>query len=310
MPDPIAYDSAMTNATSPQPAPFGQLLTAMVTPFDAEGAVDLAKARELAAYLVDEMGNDGLVVSGTTGESPTTDREEKRALLEAVVAEVGDRAHIVAGVGTNDTRSTIALAEDAAEVGADGLLVVTPYYSRPPQSALLAHFRAVGDATDLPIIVYDIPHRAGVPIEEATLIELAEHPRIVAVKDAKGNLPSSSNVMAQTDLAYYSGDDAMTLPLLAVGGVGLVGTSTHFTGALAKQLITAYAAGDTATALALHRRLYPAFVGVFATQGCILVKAGLDLIGRPVGGLRSPMIEATSAQREAFAACLDAAGVR
>ncbi|WP_026927105.1 4-hydroxy-tetrahydrodipicolinate synthase [Granulicoccus phenolivorans] len=299
----------MTNATAPHSAPFGQLLTAMVTPFDAEGEVDFVKARELAAYLVDEMHNDALVISGTTGESPTTTRAEKRELLVQVIDEIGDRAQVVAGVGTNDTRSTIALATDAAEVGADGLLVVTPYYSKPPQSGLLAHFRAVGDATELPIIMYDIPHRSGAAIEEATLIELAEHPRIVAVKDAKGNLPSSSLVMARTDLAYYSGDDAMTLPLLAVGGVGLVGTSTHFTGAQAKQMIQAYAAGDTARALELHRRLYPAFVGVFATQGCILVKAGLELIGRPVGGLRSPMPEATAEQRDAFAACLSAAGL-
>ncbi|GAB3623548.1 4-hydroxy-tetrahydrodipicolinate synthase [Mariniluteicoccus endophyticus] len=289
--------------------PFGRLLTAMVTPFAADGSVDHAKAADLAVHLVDEMDNDALVVSGTTGESPTTSDHEKAALLRTVKDAVGDRAKIVAGIGTNATAHTVHLAEQATAAGADGLLVVTPYYSKPPQAGVLAHFRTVADATDLPVMLYDIPHRAGVPIATDTLVAAADHPNIVAVKDAKGDLVASADVMARTDLVYYSGDDALTLPLMSIGGAGLVGTSTHFTGRLAKQMIEAYAAGDTATALELHRRLQPTFTGVFATQGCILVKAGLRLQGRDVGGLRPPLPEATEAETEAFRGCLERSGL-
>lgn len=289
--------------------PFGRLLTAMVTPFDAQGAVDHKKAAELAAYLVDEMHNDALVISGTTGESPTTTDAEKADLLRSVIEAVGDRAQILAGVGTFSTVHTVELAEQAAAAGADGLLVVTPYYSKPPQPALLQHFTTVAEATELPIMLYDIPHRSGAEIATDTLKRLAEHPRIVGVKDAKGNLTESGRVMAATELAYYSGDDVATLPLLSVGGVGLVGTSTHFTGALAKQMIERFVAGEVDAALELHRRLEPTFTGVFATQGCIMVKAGLELQGRGVGGLRPPMIEATEEQRRVFADCLAASGL-
>lgn len=289
--------------------PFGRLLTAMVTPFQADGALDLDAAAQLAAHLVDDMDNDALVISGTTGESPTTTDEEKTELLRVVVDAVGDRAQILAGVGTFATDHTVHLAQQAAAAGADGLLVVTPYYSKPPQAGLLAHFTTVADATDLPVLLYDIPHRAGVEIATDTLLRLAEHPRIVGVKDAKGNLVESARVMATTDLAYYSGDDAMTLPLMSVGGVGLVGTSTHFSGRGAKQMMTAFAEGRPADALALHRQLQPTFTGVFATQGCILVKAGLGLQGRPVGGLRAPLVEATPEQTDAFAACLQRSGL-
>ncbi len=288
---------------------FGRLLTAMVTPFDADGAIDLTQARKLAAHLVDVQRNDSLVINGTTGESPTTTDAEKAELLAAVVAEVGDRAHVVAGVGTNDTRHTIELAHQAEQAGADGLLVVTPYYSRPPQDALAAHFTAVADATGLPVMLYDIPHRSGVPIEAATLIELAGHPRIVAVKDAKGQVVSSATVIAATDLAYYAGDDGFTLPLLSVGGVGVVGTSTHFTGARAKAMIDTFLAGDLAGAIAQNAALLPVFTGVFATQGCILVKAGLAARGFGSAVLRQPMLPASAAQASAFVALLDAAGL-
>src|SRR6266516_466776 len=200
--------------------PFRRLLTAMVTPCGVSCDLDLDKAAELATYLVDEQRNDALVVNGTTGESPTTTDAEKADLVRAVVDAVGDRAKIVAGVGTFDTVHTIHLAEQAAKSGADGLLVVTPYYSRPPQAGLLAHFRAVADATELPVLLYDIPGRTGTPIQTETLIALAEHERIVGVKDAKADIVASSRVLAETELAYYSGDDGFTLPLLAVGGVG------------------------------------------------------------------------------------------
>jgi 4-hydroxy-tetrahydrodipicolinate synthase len=233
--------------------PFGRLLTAMVTPFGVSGDLDLDAAVALATYLVDEQGNDGLVVNGTTGESPTTSDAEKAELVRAVADAVGDRAHVVSGVGTFDTVHTIHLAEQAAKAGADGLLVVTPYYSRPPQAGLLAHFRAVADATELPVVLYDIPGRSGTAIQTETLIELAQHERIVAVKDAKGDLPGSSRVLAETDLAYYSGDDAMTLPLLAVGAVGVIGTSTHFSGTATKAMIEAFDRGDVAEATRLHR---------------------------------------------------------
>ena len=189
----------------------------MVTPFGVSGELDLDAAAGLATYLVDEQGNDGLVVNGTTGESPTTSDAEKADLVRAVVDAVGDRAHVVAGVGTFDTVHSIHLAEQAAKSGAAGLLVVAPYYSKPPQAGVLAHFRAIADATELPVMLYDIPGRSGIAIHTDTLIALAGHERVVAVKDAKGDLPASSQVLAETDLAYYSGDDAMTLPLLAVG---------------------------------------------------------------------------------------------
>lgn len=289
--------------------PFGRLLTAMVTPFTEDGKVDYDGAAALATHLVDDLGNDGLVISGTTGESPTTTDAEKSDLLRTVVAAVGDRCTVVAGVGTFSTEHTQALAAAAARDGAAGLLVVTPYYSRPPQSGLLMHFTAVADSAELPIMLYDIPHRAGVPIATDTMLRLAEHPRIVAVKDAKKDLEASADVMARTELAYYSGDDSVTLPLLSIGGVGVVGTSTHFSGRGMKSLIEAYLAGDVAGALDWHRKLLPIFTGVFATQGCIMVKAGLRLQGYGNGLLRSPMPMATEAEIAGLVLALEAAGL-
>lgn len=295
---------------SPPSPPFGRVLTAMVTPFAGDGSLDLDAAAGLASYLVDELGNDGLVISGTTGESPTTSDAEKADLLRVVLDAVGDRAQILAGVGTFDTEHTVELAATAAKLGAGGLLVVTPYYSKPPQPGILEHFRRVADATDVPVMLYDIPGRAGVAIATDTMLRLAEHPRIVAVKDAKGDLAASSRVIAESELAYYSGDDAMTLPLLSIGAAGVVGTSTHFSAPGTKQLIEAYLAGDNATALRLHQQLLPIYTGIFATQGCILVKAGLELQGRGVGGLRSPLIEATGAEIEGLRSALAAAGLQ
>jgi 4-hydroxy-tetrahydrodipicolinate synthase len=282
----------MPAATEPG-RPFGRLLTAMVTPFAVDGSLDLDAAAKLATHLVDDQGNDGLVVNGTTGESPTTSDSEKADLVAAVVESVGDRAHVVAGVGTFDTVHTIHLAEQAAKAGAHGLLVVTPYYSKPPQAGLLVHFRAVADATDLPIALYDIPGRTATPIATETMIALAAHDRIVAVKDAKGDLTATSRVLAETDLAYYSGDDAMTLPMLAIGGVGVVGTSTHFSGTGTKSMIEAFERGEVTTARALHRSLLPIYTGIFRTQGCILVKAGLKLRGLDAGPVRAPLVDAT-----------------
>lgn len=293
----------------PPVPPFGRLLTAMVTPFTDDGELDLDGAAALATHLVDDLEHDGLVISGTTGEAPTTTDAEKAELLRVVVDAVGDRAQVLAGVGTFNTEHTLQLAADAEKASVAGLLVVTPYYSRPPQSGLLAHFGAVADGTGLPIMLYDIPHRAGVPITTDTMLRLAEHPRIVGVKDAKGDLQASATVLARTDLGYYSGDDAMTLPLLSIGAVGVVGTSTHFSGVGMKRLIECYLAGDVQGALDWHRRLLPIFTGVFATQGCIMVKAGLQLRGRGNGRLRSPMPPATESEVAGLADALEAAGL-
>ena len=289
--------------------PFGRLLTAMVTPFGPDGSVDLDAAAALATTLVDQDAHDGLVINGTGGEAPTTSDREKADLVRAVVDAVGDRAHVVAGVGTNDTAHTLELAAAAEKAGADGLLAVTPYYSKPPQAGLVAHFRTLADATGLPVMLYDIPHRSGTAIASETLLRLAEHPRIVAVKDAKSDLVASAAVMAASDLAYYSGDDALTLPLLSIGAVGVIGTSTHFCGLQTGALVQAALTGDPAEALRLHRRLLPIFTGIFATQGAILVKAGLELQGRGVGGVRLPLVPATDEQRVALARALDAAGL-
>ncbi|MET8253259.1 4-hydroxy-tetrahydrodipicolinate synthase [Micromonospora sp. NPDC005197] len=296
-------------AAQPASRPFGRVLTAMVSPFTPDGSLDLDGAARLASHLVDEQGNDALVVNGTTGESPTTTDAEKERLIRAVVEAVGDRARVVAGVGTNDTRHTIELATAAEKAGAHGLLVVTPYYNKPPQSGLLRHFTAVADASGLPVMLYDIPHRSGVPIDTETLVRLADHARIVAVKDAKGDLTATSWVTSRTGLAFYSGEDALTLPALAVGCVGVVGTSTHFTGALTAQMIEAYDAGDMPAALALHRRLLPLFTGIFRTQGTILVKAGLASLGLPAGPVRPPLVDATDDEIAQLRADFAAAGL-
>ncbi len=285
---------------------FGRLLTAMVTPMTADGEVDLDRAAELAVRLVEEQRHDAVLVNGTTGESPTTTDQEKAAIIRAVKAAVGDRVPVVAGVGTNDTRHTVELARQAEAAGADGLLVVTPYYSKPPQSGLVQHFTRVADATALPVMLYDIPGRTGTPIHTETFLRLAEHPRIVAVKDAKGDVVESARVMAATDLAYYSGDDAITPALLAVGGVGVIGTSTHFTGRRMRELLDHYLAGELVEGQAVYREILPVLTGVFAAQGVVMVKAGLAHQGFPVGSVREPLVPATEAQAAAFAEILDA----
>jgi 4-hydroxy-tetrahydrodipicolinate synthase len=270
--------------------PIGRVLTAMVTPFTPTGELDPAAAGRLAEDLV-ELGNDGLVVSGTTGESPTTTDAEKDELLRAVLAAVGDRAHVVAGVGSNDTRHSIEAARRAEAAGAHALLVVSPYYNRPPQAGLLAHFRAVADATGLPNVIYDIPSRTGVAVDTETLLQLAEHPRIVAVKDAKGDLFASQAVLAATDLAYYSGDDALNLPLLAVGAVGMVSVTGHLVADRLRVMLDAYEAGEVAVARELNAGLVPVTTGVMTrTQGVIAVKAALAEQRRAGGGaLRMPL---------------------
>lgn len=289
-------------------APFGRVLTAMVTPFTADGALDLDGAVALATRLVDG-GNAGLVLNGTTGEAPTTRAAEKVELIRAVSAAVGDRCSIVAGVGSNDTAHSVSMARQAEEAGADGLLVVTPYYNKPSQAGVASHVSAVVDATGLPVMLYDIPGRSGIPMETETIVRLAELPRVVAMKDAKLDLEATSWVLQRTDLAYYSGQDAYTLPFLSIGGVGVVGTSTHFTAAGTAAMVEAHLAGDVATALELHRRLLPAFTGIFRAPGTVLVKAGLREMGLPGGPVRLPLVEATPEEVAVLRSDLEQAGV-
>jgi 4-hydroxy-tetrahydrodipicolinate synthase len=299
----------MTISPSAAPGrPFGRVLVAMVTPFTASGALDLDAAQALATHLV-ELGCDGLVVSGTTGESPTTTDTEKSDLIRAVVEAVGERATIVAGAGTYDTAHSVHLARDAEKAGARGLLLVTPYYSRPPQSGLLAHFRTVADAVGLPVILYDIPPRTVVPIEVDTLCRLAEHPRIVAVKDAKGDLRAGVETMARTGLAYYCGDDALNLPWLSVGAVGFVSVIGHVVADRLRQLLDAYESGDVRTAREINTGLLPVLRAFGRVGGVIFSKAALGLRGVPVGEPRLPLPAATPAELELITADLAEAGV-
>ncbi|WP_327086536.1 4-hydroxy-tetrahydrodipicolinate synthase [Nonomuraea sp. NBC_01738] len=287
------------------------MLTAMVTPFTADGAVDYAGVQRLATYLVDEQRNDGLIVSGTTGESPTTSDQEKERILRAVLEAVGDRATIVAGAGSNDTPHSVELAKTAERAGAHGLLVVTPYYNKPPQEGLYRHFAAVADATGLPVMLYDIPGRSGVPIATNTLIRLAQHERIVAVKDAKGDLFAGSQVMMATELAFYSGDDLLNLAWLSVGASGFVSVVGHVVGAELAKMIGLYRNGEVERALAVHRQLVPVVDGIMMRAGgAIMVKAALDMVGVPTGPVRLPLVAADEKQIAELRACLVAGGVK
>ena len=288
--------------------PFGRVLTAMVTPFDRGGQLDLAKAEELAAHLV-ELGNDGLVVNGTTGEGPTTTDAEKAELVRAVVSAVGDRATVVAGAGTYDTAHSVHLARDAEKAGAHGLLVVTPYYSRPPQSGLVLHFTAVADATDLPVMLYDIPPRSVIPIERETLQRLAEHPRIVAVKDARADFLLGTEIIATTGLAYYSGDDPVNLPWLSIGAVGFVSVIGHVVADRLLAVVDAYEAGDVERARAVNASMLPVVRAMGRVGGAVFAKTALRLSGLDVGETRLPLPPATEEQVAAIAADLTDAGL-
>jgi 4-hydroxy-tetrahydrodipicolinate synthase len=306
----------MTNSTpadapaAPATAPFGRMLTAMITPMTRDGAVDYDGAARLASYLVDDMRNDGLVVSGTTGESPTTTDEEQDRLLRTVVEAVGDRASIVAGVGTNDTAHTKELTRRAQRAGADGLLVVTPYYSKPPQHALEAHFRAVADVADLPVMLYDIPGRTGTPIATETLIRLADHENIVAVKDAKEDVAGTSEVLARTDLVYYCGTDMVNLPWLSLGAVGFVSVVGHVVGDRLHEMIDEFEAGQVGRARELHLALLPVYTGLFRNQGLVMTKAALNLLGLPAGPVRQPLADATEAEIRRLREDLEAGGLK
>jgi 4-hydroxy-tetrahydrodipicolinate synthase len=286
------------------------MLTAMVTPFHGDGSLDEHAAAALAVELVD-LGNDGIVVNGTTGESPTTSDDEKDRVLRAVLDAVGDRAHVVAGVGSNDTHHTVELARAAEKSGAHGLLVVTPYYNKPPQDGLRAHFTAVADATGLPNMLYDIPGRTGVAISTETLLRLAEHPQIVANKDAKGDLFASQQVISRCELVYYSGDDALNLPLLAIGAVGAVSVTGHLVADRIGAMVLAHESGDVDLARELNDELVPVTEAIMTrTQGVIAVKAALEHQGRPGGGaLRMPLTPMSVADRKVLVQSLADGGV-
>jgi 4-hydroxy-tetrahydrodipicolinate synthase len=287
------------------------MLTAMITPMTPDGGVDYAGAGRLASYLVDDMRNDGLVISGTTGEAPTTTDAEKERLLRAVVEAVGDRATVVAGVGTYDTAHTCEAARQAERAGADALLVVTPYYNKPPQAGLVAHFTKVADSSGLPVILYDIPGRTGTPIATESLIRLSAHPRIVAVKDAKADLGAGSQVMLATDLVFYSGEDMLNLPWLSVGAAGFISVVGHVAGDRLHDMINAYLAGRVSEARQIHLELLPVIIGIMTrTQGAIATKAALGLLGLPGGPVRGPLIDATPAQVDQLRTDLVAGGVK
>ena len=289
-------------------ARLGTVLTAMVTPFAPDGSLDTDAAARLATHLVD-AGCDGLVLSGTTGESPTTTDGEKLTLLRTVLEAVGGRARIIAGAGTYDTAHSVHLAKACEAEGAHGLLVVTPYYSRPPQAGLVAHFTAVADATSLPVLLYDIPPRSVVPIDWDTIRTLATHPNIVGIKDAKGDLHGGGQIIAETGLAYYSGDDTLNLPWLAMGAVGFISVWGHLAAGQLRDMFSAFASGDIATARKINVTLAPLGAAQSRLGGVTLAKAGLRLQGLDVGDPRLPQMPATPEQLDALADDMRAAAV-
>jgi 4-hydroxy-tetrahydrodipicolinate synthase len=288
--------------------PFGRLLTAMVTPFLADGSIDWAGVETLARHLVDN-GHDGIAVNGTTGEAPTTKPDEKDEIIRVVKATVGSKIQVLAGAGDNETSFSVDQAKRAAKAGADGLLIVTPYYNKPPQAGIFAHFNAVANATDLPVMIYDIPGRTGVEIESDTIVKLFEHPQIVALKDAKGNVAATSWVIKRCGIPVYSGDDILNLPFLSIGAVGFVSVCGHTVGKDLKAMLDAWFAGDAAGALEIHQKLLPVYTGTFRTQGAILTKAALNMMGLPGGITRLPLVDATDAQIAQLREDLRAGGV-
>ncbi len=290
------------------PAPFGRLITAMITPFAKDGSIDWDGVATLATHLADH-GHDAIAVNGTTGEAPTTKSSEKLEIIKVVKSTVGSRVKVLSGAGANETSYTVEQAKRSADAGADGLLIVAPYYNKPPQAGIEAHFKAVADATDLPIMMYDIPGRTGVEIESDTIVRLFELPNIVALKDAKGNLAATSDVIARCGIPVYSGDDILNLPFLSIGAVGFVSVCGHTVGNELKAMLDAWFAGDTARALEIHQKLIPVFKGTFRTQGAILTKAAMTLMGLPGGTTRLPLVDATPAQIATLREDLIAGGV-
>jgi 4-hydroxy-tetrahydrodipicolinate synthase len=288
---------------------FGRLLTAMVTPMHPDLSVDYDRAAELARYLA-ESGSEGIVVAGTTGESPTLSRDEKLKLFETVVKAVGDKVAVIGGTGSYNTAETIALSQQAEATGIDGLLLVTPYYSKPPQEGLYRHFRAVAEATKLPCILYNVPSRTSVNLEARTTLRLAELPNIAGIKEC-ADLGQVADVLsgAPEGFRVWSGDDAATLPYLAVGAYGIVSVASHVVGPQMQEMIQAFRDGAVAQAANWHRRLLPVFRGLFAVTNPVLVKAALEMTGFAVGPLRPPLLSATDGERDQLRSVLAGAGV-
>jgi 4-hydroxy-tetrahydrodipicolinate synthase len=288
--------------------PFGEVLTAIITPFDSEGAVDYGTFWRLARHLV-SSGSDGIVVTGTTGEAPTLSNIEKIALFKAAVDAVGERASVIAGTGTYDTKESVDLTEQAAEVGVDGVLAVTPYYSKPPQEGLYRHFSAIADATDLPVMLYNIPGRTARLIEVETMARLAQHDRIVAVKDAVEDIDHTREAIAALPdgFAVYSGSDHMTKAIVEAGGVGVVSVASHLVGPQIKRLVAAIKDNDPGQASKIHDGLLPLFEALFAEPSPMPVKAALDVLWDPVGVPRLPLVAASEATLELVESALEAA---
>ena len=285
----------------------GEVLTAIVTPFNGDGSVNLEKFRELASHLV-ENGSDGLVVAGTTGESPTLSDEEKFALWAAAVEAVGNRATVIAGTGTYATAHSVHLTERAHAIGVDGFLVVTPYYNKPPPRGIVEHFKAVASASDKPIVVYNIPGRVVVNIEPETIAELAEIPTVSAVKQANADLAQARRIVEETGLALYAGDDDLMLPFLELGGTGGVCVHTHVVGRQVKEMVRRYREGDTEGARALEEETRPALDILKVAVNPIGIKAALNLLGHEVGGVRLPLVEATDDEKQRVGAALERLG--
>lgn len=281
---------------------FGRVSTAMVTPFDHKGHIDFAKTTLLVNHLIDN-GSDSLVVAGTTGESPTLSKEEKIALFQHVVKVVNKRVPVIAGTGSNNTYATIELTKKAEQLGVDAVMIVAPYYNKPSQEGLYQHFKAAAEATSLPVMVYNIPGRSVVNILPETVIRLAEIPNIVAVKEASGDLNAMTKILAQTpdDFLLYSGDDGLTLPILAIGGAGIVSVASHVIGNEMQAMVEAFVKGRNADAAKLHQRLLPMMQGLFTAPSPAPVKTALQLKGLDVGSVRLPLVPLTEAERSAVA---------
>lgn len=274
---------------------FGQVITALITPMTAEHEVDLDGVAELAVRMLD-LGNDALVLNGTTGESPTTSDAEKSDIIRAVRAAVGPDVRLTAGVGTNHTAHSVELAQQAAAAGADALLVVTPYYSKPSQAGVLAHFQAVADATDLPVMIYDIPGRSAIPVATDTLLQASENPRIQAVKDAKADLEAATAVLRNSDLQWFSGDDGLNLPFLSIGATGFVSVAGHLVADRLREMSQAFFSGDLTTAQQIFYDTAPISAGLFRVPAVTLTKAALTAQGLPAGPPRMPLLPATAEQ--------------
>ncbi|MGH2728538.1 MAG: 4-hydroxy-tetrahydrodipicolinate synthase [Actinomycetota bacterium] len=287
----------------------GRVITAMATPFRADGSLDLDGAQRLARHLVDH-GSDGLVIAGTTGEAPTLTHEEKRDLWRAAAEAVAGRAPVIAGTGTYSTAESIELGHTAEGAGASALLVVTPYYSKPPQSGLAAHFKAIASETSLPVILYDIPGRTARKIEHPTLLELAKVPNIVGVKDAAADLAGTAKLAGEAPgFRIWSGDDALTLPMLGVGAVGVVSVASHIVGHRLAEMIAAHDKGDVEGAAQINRELVPLYEALFITSNPIPLKAALARLGLPAGPVRLPLVDATDAERDRVSSALAGLGL-